>query len=160
MGLTALCPGTFDPVTNGHLDIIERAAAHFDTLVVAVLENPSKEPMFSLEERQSMLKSACQSFANVEIDSFSGLIVDYAKAKGIGVFVKGLRAVSDFDYELQMAQMNHRLAGVDTFFMSTNPNWSYLSSSLIKEVAKFGGDIASLVPPVVAERLAEKLGSA
>jgi len=160
MGLTALCPGTFDPVTNGHLDIIERAAAHFDTLVVAVLKNPAKEPLFSLEERQSMLKSACQSFANVEIDSFSGLIVDYAKAKDIGVFVKGLRAVSDFDYELQMAQMNHRLGGVDTFFISTNPNWSFLSSSLIKEVAKFGGDISALIPPVVAERLNEKLGGA
>jgi pantetheine-phosphate adenylyltransferase len=156
MGLTALCPGTFDPVTNGHLDIIERAAAHFDTLVVAVLENPSKEPMFSLEERQSMLKSACQSFANVEIDSFSGLIVDYAKAKGIGVFVKGLRAVSDFDYELQMAQMNQKLTGIDTFFLSTSPQYSFLSSSLVREVARFGGDVSTMVPEHVNDRLLEK----
>jgi pantetheine-phosphate adenylyltransferase len=158
LATTALCPGTFDPVTNGHLDIIERASRHFDGLVVAVLENPSKEPLFAVEERLAMLKEAVAAFPGAEVDSFSGLLVDYARRRGIAVIVKGLRAVSDFDYELQMAQMNHRLAGVETFFMTTSPIWSYLSSSLIKEVARFGGDIEELVPPFVVDRLMEKLG--
>ena len=158
MGRIALYPGTFDPVTNGHLDVIERTAKHFDTLVVAVLENPSKAPLFAVEERLAMLKEATADIANVELDSFSGLLVDFAERRGTHAIVKGLRAVSDFDYELQMAQMNHRLAGVETFFISTNPNWSYLSSSLVKEVAGFHGDVEGLVPTKVRERLREKLG--
>ena len=159
MGSTALCPGTFDPVTNGHLDIIERASSRFERLVVGVLENPSKAPLFSVEERVAMLKDVTSDIDGMEVASFSGLLVDFAEARGIGTIVKGLRAISDFDYELQMAQMNHRLRGVETFFMTTDPNWSYLSSSLVREVAGFGGDVSALVPPVVAVRLAEKLGS-
>ena len=157
MGLTALCPGTFDPVTNGHLDIIERAGQHFDSVVVAVLDNPAKEPMFRVEERVSMLKKATAGLRNVEVASFSGLLVEFAKERGSPVIVKGLRAVTDFEYEIQMAQMNRRLADVETFFMTTAPNWSYLSSSLVKEVARHGGDVSGLVPAVVAERLADTL---
>jgi pantetheine-phosphate adenylyltransferase len=156
MGLAALCPGTFDPVTNGHLDIIERASRCFEPVVVGVLENPSKSPLFSVEERVAMLKEAVNGVASVEIGSFSGLLVDYARKRGIRVVVKGLRAVTDFDYELQMAQMNNTMAGVETFFVSTSPQWSYLSSSLIKEVARYGGDVSRLVPGHVRERLEEK----
>jgi pantetheine-phosphate adenylyltransferase len=145
-------------VTNGHLDIIERASRHFDRVVVAVLVNPAKEPLFSPEERLAMLKEATTALNEVEVDSFSGLLVDYARARDSAVIVKGLRAISDFDYELQMAQMNHRLAGVETFFMTTNPVWSYLSSSLVREVAKHGGDVSGLVPAFVKDRLLEKLG--
>jgi len=159
MGLTALCPGTFDPVTNGHLDIIERAAQRFDALVVGVLDNPSKQPLFGVEERVSLLKEATQQLPNVEVAAFTGLLVDYAKARGVDVVVKGLRAVTDFEYEIQMAQMNHALSGVETLFMTTAPQWSFLSSSLVKEVARFGGDVSGLVPPVVAERLREKGGA-
>lgn len=158
MGLIALYPGTFDPVTNGHLDVIRRAAKHFERVIVAVLENPTKEPLFSVEERLAMLKEATADLETVEPDSFSGLLVEYASRRGVQVIVKGLRAVSDFDYELQMAQMNYRLAGVETFFVSTNPTWSFLSSSLVKEVARFGGDVEGLVPLVVKRRLEEKLG--
>jgi pantetheine-phosphate adenylyltransferase len=157
MGLTGLCPGTFDPVTNGHLDIIERASRHFDRLVVGVLQNPSKAPLFSVEERVSLLKEVTSGFPTVEVGSFSGLLVDYAKQQGAAVIVKGLRAVTDFDYELQMAQMNHRLGGVETFFVTTNPTWSYLSSSLVKDIARLGGDVEGLVPPIVKERLVERL---
>ena len=121
MGRTALYPGTFDPVTNGHLDVIERTAKHFDTLVVAVLENPSKAPLFSVEDRLAMLKEATSGIERVELDSFSGLLVDFAARRDTQAIIKGLRAVSDFDYELQMAQMNHRLSDVDTFFIATNP---------------------------------------
>ena len=159
MGPTALCPGTFDPVTNGHLDIIERAAQRFDALVVGVLDNPSKQPLFGVEERVSLLKEATQQLPNVEVAAFTGLLVDYAKARGVDVVVKGLRAVTDFEYEIQMAQMNHALSGVETLFMTTAPQWSFLSSSLVKEVARFGGDVSGLVPPVVAERLREKGGA-
>jgi pantetheine-phosphate adenylyltransferase len=158
MGVTALCPGTFDPVTNGHLDIIERAGRHFDALIVAVLENPAKQPLFGVEDRVSMLKGATAERANVDVDSFSGLLVEYARRKGAAVVVKGLRAVTDFEYEIQMAQMNFRLTGLETFFMTTSPTWSYLSSSLVKEVARFGGDVEGLVPGHVKERLTEKLG--
>jgi pantetheine-phosphate adenylyltransferase len=154
----AACPGTFDPVTNGHLDIIERASRHFDGLVVAVLENPGKRPLFTVEERLAMLKEATSDLPGVEVISFDGLLVDLARDRGIEVIVKGLRAVSDFEYEFQMAQMNHRLAGVETFFITTSPQWSYLSSSLLKEVARFGGDVEGLVPAVARERLAEKFG--
>jgi pantetheine-phosphate adenylyltransferase len=154
----AACPGTFDPVTNGHLDIIERASRLFDGLVVAVLENPGKRPLFSVEERLGMLKEATSHITGVEVISFDGLLVDLARGRGIDVIVKGLRAVSDFEYEFQMAQMNHRLAGVETFFITTSPQWSYLSSSLLKEVARYGGDVEGLVPAVARDRLAERFG--
>jgi pantetheine-phosphate adenylyltransferase len=157
MGLTALCPGTFDPVTNGHLDIIGRAAETFDAVVVGALENPSKQQMFSLEERVAMLKEACSDMPGVSVVSFRGLLVDFARTQGVGVIVKGLRAVSDYEYEIQMAQMNHRLAGVETLLMPTNPSWSFLSSSLVKEVAKLGGDVVGLVPDHVREALADRL---
>ncbi len=157
MGLAALCPGTFDPVTNGHLDIITRATRCFDTVVVAVLENPRKAPLFSTEERAAMLKEAVVALPNAEVDTFGGLLVDYATRRGIRIVVKGLRAVTDFDVELQMAQMNHKMSGVETFFVATNPEWSYLSSSLIREVVRYGGDVTGLVPEFVADRLAEKL---
>ncbi len=160
MGLTALCPGTFDPVTNGHLDIIERAARRFDALVVGVLDNPAKQPLFTAEERVGLLKEAAGSLPNVTVEAFSGLLVEYANRRGADVVVKGLRAVTDFEFEIQMAQMNHRLAGVETFFMTTSPQWSFLSSSLVKEVARFGGDVTGLVPAPVAERLADKLQGA
>ena len=155
MGGTALCPGTFDPVTNGHVDIIGRAAERFDRVVVAVLDNPGKRPLFPVEERVAMLKEATADLDRVEIDAFSGLLVEYAKRVGATVVVKGLRAVTDFEYEIQMAQMNRRLGEVETFFMTTDPMWSYLSSSLVREIARFGGDVSGLVPPVVAERLGE-----
>jgi len=160
VGATALCPGTFDPVTNGHLDIIERAAQRFDALIVAVLDNPAKQPLFTVEERVSLLKEVTHDLGNVEIASFSGLLVEYARERGIGVVVKGLRALTDFEYEIQMAQMNHALADVETLFMTTAPQWSFLSSSLVKEVARFGGDVSALVPPVVTERLRERTGGA
>jgi pantetheine-phosphate adenylyltransferase len=153
---TACCPGTYDPVTNGHLDIVARAATVFDRVVVAVLINPGKQPLFSLEERVAMLKEATVAMPSVEIDAFTGLLVDYARERDVTAIVKGLRAVSDFDYELQMAQMNYRLAGVETMFMSTNPTWSYLSSSLVKDVARNGGDVSGLVPELVAARLRER----
>jgi pantetheine-phosphate adenylyltransferase len=157
MGLTALCPGTFDPVTNGHLDIIGRASETFEAVVVGALENPSKQPMFSLEERVAMLKEACTRMPNVTVVSFRGLLVDLARAHGDAVIVKGLRAISDYEYEIQMAQMNHRLAGVETLFMSTSPRWSFLSSSLVKEVARLGGDVSGLVPDHVRTSLADRL---
>jgi pantetheine-phosphate adenylyltransferase len=155
-----LCPGTFDPVTNGHIDIIERASRCFDTVVVAVLENPAKAPLFAVEERVAMLKDAVADLEHTEVDSFSGLLVDHARAHGIRVIVKGLRAVTDFDVEVQMAQMNDRMAQVETFFVPTSPQWSYLSSSLIKEVVRFGGDVTGLVPEFVKDRLEEKLAPA
>jgi len=124
MGVSALCPGTFDPVTNGHLDVIGRAARHFGTVVAAVLENPGKDPLFTLDERVAMLKEAVAGLENVEVDSFSGLLVDFARARGAGAVVKGLRAVSDFEYELQMAHMNRHLTGVETFFVMSDPSWS------------------------------------
>ncbi len=157
MGVTALCPGTFDPVTNGHLDIIERASAHFDAVVVGVLENPAKQPVFGVDERLEMLREATDGLPNVQIDSFSGLLVGFAKTMGSPVIVKGLRAVTDFEYEIQMAQMNHRLGGVETLFMTTSPTWSFLSSSLVKEVARFGGDVSGLVPEAVRDRLVARL---
>ncbi len=156
----AVCPGSFDPVTNGHLDIVGRAAAIYDEVVVAVLVNDTKHGMFDIPERIEMLREVCQPWPNVVIDSFHGLLVDFCHDRSIPVIVKGLRAISDFDYELQMAQMNHRLAGVETLFMTTNPLYSFLSSSLVKEVAKYGGDVSGLVPDAVVRRLAERLPSA
>jgi pantetheine-phosphate adenylyltransferase len=155
--LIALCPGTYDPVTNGHLDIVRRAARLFDRVVMAVVENPAKGPLFGPAERVDMLREAIRDLDNVEVDSFSGLLVDYAGSKGAGVIVKGLRAVSDFDYELQMAQMNRHLAEVETVFVPTSAKWSYLSSSLVKEVARYGGDVSGLVPEHVLRRLKEKM---
>jgi pantetheine-phosphate adenylyltransferase len=159
MGLTALCPGTFDPVTNGHLDVIDRAGSCFDAVVVGVLENPSKRPLFEVEERVAMLKEACSELTNVRVASFSGLLVEFARRERAQVIVKGLRAVSDYEFEIQMAQMNLRLGEVETLFMSTNPRWSFLSSSLVKEVASFGGDVDGLVPDVVRDRLIERVGA-
>jgi pantetheine-phosphate adenylyltransferase len=152
------CPGSFDPVTNGHLDVLERACQLFDEVVVAVLVNRSKQGLFSVEERIDMLSAVTAHLPNVRVTSFHGLLVDFCAAEGIPVAVKGLRAVTDFDYELQMAQMNHRLSGLDTLFVATNPEHSYLSSSLVRDVATFGGDISALVPAVVSTRLADKLG--
>jgi pantetheine-phosphate adenylyltransferase len=146
-------------VTNGHLDIIGRVSAIYDEVVVAVLVNPGKTGLFSIPERIELLQETTKGFGNVVADSFQGLLVDFCREKDIPVIVKGLRAVSDFDYELQMAQMNHRLAGVETLFMTTNPLYSFLSSSLVKEVATYGGDVANLVPDAVLRRLAERLGS-
>ena len=157
MTLTALCPGTFDPVTNGHVDIVQRAAGLFDRVVVAVVENPAKEPLFSVAERIQMLREALSGLSNVDVESFSGLLVDHARSRGVGVIVKGLRAVSDFDYELQMAQMNRHLGEVETYFVPTSPRWSYLSSSLVKEIAGYGGDVSRLVPEQVLRRLKERL---
>ncbi|MFD0921014.1 pantetheine-phosphate adenylyltransferase [Saccharopolyspora rosea] len=153
----AVCPGSYDPVTNGHLDIIERAAKLFDEVVVAVLVNKNKKSLFTVEERLDMLREVTAQWPNVRIDSWHGLLVDYCRANDIGAIVKGLRAVSDFDYELQMAQMNQRLSGVETLFMSTNPLYSFLASSLVKEVATYGGDVSNLLPPKIEQRLRERL---
>ncbi|MDQ2748037.1 MAG: pantetheine-phosphate adenylyltransferase [Actinomycetota bacterium] len=149
----AVCPGSFDPVTNGHLDIIGRAAQLYDEVVVAVFVNQSKSSMFTVDERRDMLEEVTAGYGNVRIDTFQGLVVHYCREHDIPVIVKGLRAVSDFDYELQMAQMNRGLAGIDTLFMPTNPEYSFLASSLVKEIAKWGGDVSSLVPPNVLKRL-------
>jgi pantetheine-phosphate adenylyltransferase len=156
---SAVCPGSFDPVTNGHIDIIGRAARLYDEVVVAVLINKSKAGMFSVEERMDMLHEATSGYGNVIVESFYGLLVDFCRDRKIPVIVKGLRAVSDFDYELQMAQMNHSLAGVETVFMSTNPASSFLSSSLVKEVATWGGDVSHLVPAFVVARINDKLST-
>ncbi|MEA2460752.1 MAG: pantetheine-phosphate adenylyltransferase [Actinomycetota bacterium] len=153
----ALCPGSFDPPTNGHIDVIERAARLFDRVVVAVIANPSKEPLFSLEQRKQLLADALVHVENVEIASFSGLLVDFAKERGLTVVVKGLRAVSDFEYELQMAQMNAALSpGLDTIFVTSKPPWAFLSSSLVKQVSKFGGNVEGLVPETVAKALVDR----
>jgi pantetheine-phosphate adenylyltransferase len=154
----AACPGSFDPVTNGHIDIIARAAVLFDEVVVAVGVNRSKKRLFSAEERIEMLTECCAGFDNVRIDSFDGLLTDFCERQGVTAIVKGLRAVSDFDYELQMAQMNSSLASVETVFVPTSPEYSFLASSLVKEVAMFGGDVSKLVPPHVLERLTARLG--
>jgi pantetheine-phosphate adenylyltransferase len=154
--LTALCPGTFDPVTNGHLDVVRRAARLYDRIVVAVVENPGKEPLFEAAERVEMLEEALADVSSVEVDSFTGLLVDYARDHDVSLIVKGLRAVSDFEYEIQMAQMNRHLAEVETCFVATSPKWSYLSSSLVKEIARYGGDVSSVVPEHVVRKLKER----
>ena len=153
----AVCPGSFDPPTNGHLDIVGRAAALFDEVVVAVLMNKSKKSLFTVEERIGMLTEVTAAYPNVRVDSFHGLLVDYCRAHDVRAIVKGLRAVTDFDYELQMAQMNQQLSGVDTLFMSTRPEWSFVASSLVKEIATFGGDVAHLLPTSVHKRLMERI---
>jgi pantetheine-phosphate adenylyltransferase len=153
----ALCPGSFDPVTNGHVDIIERSARHFDEVIVAVIRNPQKaQSLFSLEERKAMLSEVLGHLSNMRIAVFKGLLVDFAREQGATAIVKGLRAVSDFDYELPMAQMNQQLTGIDTFFLSTSPQYSFLSSSLVREVARFGGDVSPMVPDLVARALKER----
>ena len=152
----AVCPGSFDPVTHGHLDVIGRAARLFDEVVVAVGVNPSKSRLFSPEERLDMLRRACGEWDNVRVAGFTGLLTDFCAAEGVQAIVKGLRAVSDFDYELQMAQMNASLTDVETVFMPTSPEWSFLASSLVKEVARFGGDVSDLVPGFVHEALTSR----
>jgi pantetheine-phosphate adenylyltransferase len=156
----AVCPGSFDPVTNGHLDVIGRASQLFDEVIVGVLVNESKSGLFPHEERVAMLREVTAQYPNVKVVGFEGLLVDFCRAQNAAVVIKGLRAVSDFDYELKMAQMNVGLAGVETLFMPTNPLYSFLSSSLIKDVAKWGGDVSPHVPDVVARRLAERLAPA
>ncbi len=153
----AVCPGSFDPVTLGHLDIVERASRIYDEVTVAVLVNKKKSSLFTVEERMDLLGKVTAGYGNVKVDSFDGLLVDYCRTHQVPVIVKGLRAISDFDYELQMAQMNHGLAGVETMFMTTNPLYSFLSSSLVKEVATYGGDVGGLVPPLVLDSLHERL---
>lgn len=154
---TACCPGSFDPVTNGHLDVIVRASRGFDQIIVAVAENLGKNALFTVEERIDMLTEVTSHLDTVKVDSFSGLTTDFCKSVGAAVIVKGLRAVTDFDYEMQMAQMNRRM-GVETAFLAANPEYTYLSSSLMKEVVKFGGPIDGLVPDVVLARMKEKFG--
>jgi len=153
----AVCPGSFDPVTNGHLDVIGRVSAQFDEVVVTVTINPNKQGMFTIDERLEMLTEATAHLANVTVDAWQGLLVDYARQRGISAIVKGLRGANDFDYELQMAQMNHKLTGVDTLFVATNPVYSYLSSSLVKEVAAYGGDVSDMLPAAVHDRLLARL---
>lgn len=152
----AVCPGSFDPITNGHLDVIERASGLFDEVIIAVLVNNSKTGLFTIEERVSMIADSVKHLKNVKVDTWSGLLVDYCRAHNIAAIVKGLRAVSDFDYELQMAQMNLQLKGVDTLLMATKPTYSFLSSSLVREIARYGGDVSNLVPPRVLSDLLSK----
>lgn len=156
----ALVPGSFDPVTNGHLDIIARAARMFETVLVSVAPNSSKTPLFTLAERVEMLQQACAPWPNVCVDAFQGLLVEYALKNDATVIVKGLRAVSDFEYELQMAMMNRRLnSAVETVFLMTEAEHSYLSSSIVKEIARLGGSVEGLVPSHVEERLRQKVGN-
>lgn len=154
----ALCPGSFDPVTNGHLDIIERSSSNFDEVLVAVIANPSKEPLFTLAERGELLEKAIAPLGNVRVESFEGLLVEFARQRRVDVIVKGLRAVSDFDYEMQMAHMNRRLTGIDTFFLPTSNEYSYLAASLVRDVVRLGGDIEGLVPEHVLVALRERYG--
>lgn len=153
----AVCPGSFDPVTLGHLDVFERAAAQFDEVVVAVLVNPNKKGMFSADERIELIRESTTHLPNLGVESGSGLVVDFARQRGLTAIVKGLRTGTDFEYEVQMAQMNKHVAGVDTFFVATRPQYSFVSSSLAKEVAQLGGDVADLLPEPVNARLREKL---
>ncbi len=153
----AVYPGSFDPVTNGHIDIIHRAAHIFDTLTVSVLSNKAKSPLFSTDERVNMLKDVCQDLPNVKVDSFSGLLADYVKKNGYDVVIRGLRAITDFEYELQMAQTNRKMAPeADTVFLTTSLEYAYLSSTTVREVAAFGGDISLFVPDRIADQIYEK----
>jgi pantetheine-phosphate adenylyltransferase len=153
----AVCPGSFDPVTLGHIDVFERAAAQFDDVVVAILINPAKKGMFDLDERIAMIEEATAHLANLRVEAGEGLVVDFVTSRGMTAIVKGLRTDTDFEYELQMAQMNKHIAGVDTFFVATAPQYSFVSSSLAKEVATLGGNVSALLPDAVNRRLADKL---
>ncbi|WP_221324017.1 pantetheine-phosphate adenylyltransferase [Actinoplanes sp. L3-i22] len=153
----AVCPGSFDPVTNGHLDIVGRASRLFDEVIVGVLINQTKSGMFTIDERLEMLSEVTAPYGNVRVMAFHGLLVDFCRDQGADVVVKGIRAVSDFDYELQMAQMNIGLSGVETLFMPTNPLYSFLSSSLVKDVVKWGGDASAYLPDPVLARLVNRL---
>jgi pantetheine-phosphate adenylyltransferase len=153
----AVCPGSFDPVTLGHIDVFERAAAQFDEVVVAVLVNPNKKGMFTAEERIELIRESTKHLPNLRVESGSGLVVDFVKSRGLTAIVKGLRTGTDFEYELQMAQMNKHVAGVDTFFVATAPRFSFVSSSLAKEVATMGGDVSALLPEAVNAGLRAKL---
>jgi pantetheine-phosphate adenylyltransferase len=156
--ITALVPGSFDPPTKGHLDVVERCAALFDVVVVSVVHNPSKEPLFTASERVALLEECCREWPNVRVASFQGLLVDFAREMGAKTVVKGLRAVTDFEYEIQMSQMNRHLSGeVVSLFVATKPEYGYLSSSLVKEVARLGGSVDALVPEPVAVALKERL---
>jgi pantetheine-phosphate adenylyltransferase len=155
----AVCPGSFDPITNGHLDVIERTSALFDEVIVVVGVNQSKNRLFEPDERVEMIREVVAHLPNAKVDTFRGLLVDFCVAHDVKAIVKGLRAVSDFDYELQMGQMNHSLAAVDTLFMPADPHYSFLSSSLVKEVAMYGGDVSKLVPEAVLRRLQARLTS-
>lgn len=156
----AIYPGSFDPVTYGHLDIIRRASAIFDELTVSVLNNKTKTPLFSVEERVRMLEEATKDLPNVTVDSFSGLLIDYADRKGVHVAIRGLRAITDFEYELQIAQTNRKFSdgNLDTVFLTTSLEYAYLSSSTVKEIASFNGDISKCVPDFVAELIYKKYG--
>jgi len=156
----AVCPGSYDPVTRGHLDIIDRSAQLFDEVIVAVLVNDTKQGLFTVDERLEMLVEVTREFPNVRVTSFRGLLVDFCRDQGAQAVVKGVRVVGDFEYELQMAQMNIGLSGVETLFMPTNPLYSFIASSLVKEVAKWGGDVSTYVPELVEQRLAERLRAA
>ncbi len=154
---TAVYPGSFDPITYGHIDIIDRASRLFDNVIIAVLNNPSKAPLFTTEERLDMIREATSEIKNVRVDSFSGLLIDYVEQENANTVLKGLRAVSDFEYELQMALMNRKLnRNVETVFMMTSSRYSFLSSSLVKEVARLGGCVKDLVPDYVFDRLLKK----
>ncbi|WP_416198080.1 MAG: pantetheine-phosphate adenylyltransferase [Sporanaerobacter sp.] len=156
--MIVIYPGSFDPVTNGHLDIIKRCSKKFDKVIVAILNNSSKKTLFTVEERTELLKKAVEKYDNVEIDDFSGLLIDYAKERNVTTMVRGLRAVSDFEYEMQMALVNKKLYGdIETLFMVSSGEYAYLSSSIVKEVAMFDGDVSCLVPNVVEKALKEKL---
>ncbi len=157
---SAVCPGSFDPVTNGHLDVFTRASVMADHVTVAVLVNRTKQSMFTLDERVAFIKASVNHLSNVTVDVFEGLLVDWCRAHDVRHVIKGLRAISDFDYELQMAQLNFRLAGVETAFVSTNPQYSYLSSSIVKEVSQHGGDVSGLVPEIVREALTSRYRTA
>ena len=157
MKLTAVYPGTFDPITNGHLDILSRGGRMFDRIIVAILRNPDKDPLFPLDERMEILKSVVSRWSSVEVESFDGLLVEFARARGAQVIVRGLRALSDFEYEFQMTLMNQRLEpGIQTVFMMPSEAYSYVSSRLVKEVARLGGDVTGLVPAEVVACLKKR----
>ena len=155
----AIVPGSFDPITNGHLDIIKRTSGLFDTVYVSILSNSSKTPLFSIEERINLIERVTKEIPNVKVESFTGLLVDYAREKDAKFIVKGLRAVSDYEYEVQMSLTNKQLAPeIETFFITTNSKYAYLSSSIVKEIAKYGGDITEMVPPEIIQDIKEKIG--
>jgi len=160
MERTAIYPGSFDPVTNGHVDIVERGLKVFDKIIVAILRNPAKEALFTVEERKEMIETSLNRDSNVEIAVFDGLLVDYAKKRNAVAILRGMRAVSDFEYEFQLALMNRKLnREIQTVFLMTGLRWIFISSSIIKEAASFGGNINGMVPPVVSRKLKEKFGS-